>query len=150
LGAGIGGAASSALTARMGPPAGLRMLPVITLPASGVLLLVSVHTGSAWTALAGLSLAFGMLEMNEGPFWAASMEIGREDAVAAGAILNTGGNLGGIVATPLVAFISGGGDWTTPFVAGAGCALVSALVWLLINPAAAANAPSLAAETSTP
>jgi ACS family glucarate transporter-like MFS transporter len=150
LGAGIGGAASSALTARMGPLAGLRMLPVVTLPASGVLLLVSVLTGSAWTALAGLSLAFGMLEMNEGPFWAASMEIGREDAVAAGAILNTGGNLGGIVATPLVAFISGGGDWTTPFVAGAGCALVSALVWLLINPAAAANAPSLAAETSAP
>ena len=118
--------------------------------AAGVLLLVSVHTGSAWTALAGLSLSFGFLEMNEGPFWAASMEIGREDAVAAGAILNTGGNLGGIVATPLVAFISGGGDWTTPFVAGAGCALVSALIWLLIDPAAPANAPSLAAETSAP
>jgi ACS family glucarate transporter-like MFS transporter len=136
-GAGLGGAGSSALSARLGTMAGLRLLPVITLPSAGVLLLISVHAASAWTALAGLSLAFGLLEVNEGPFWAASMEIGREDAVSAGAILNTGGNLGGIVATPLVAFISGRGDWTTPFVAGAGCALVSALLWLLINPAPA-------------
>jgi len=151
-GAGIGGAVSSAAASRLGAAAGLRLLPVITLPAAGILLLVSVHTGSAWTALAGLSLSFGLLEMNEGPFWAASMEIGREDAVAAGAVLNTGGNLGGIVATPLVAFISGDGDWTTPFVAGAGCALVSALIWLLINPAAPANAPELglAAREGTP
>jgi len=153
-GAGLGGALSSAFTARLGALAGLRMIPVVTLPAAGVLLLVSVHTGSAFTALAGLSLAFGLLEMNEGPFWAASMQIGRQDAVAAGAILNTGGNLGGIVATPLVALISGNGDWTTPFVAGAACALASALIWLLINPAAPANAaapePGLAAGTPAP
>ena len=140
VGAGIGGAGASALSARFGTVAGLRLLPVITLPSAGVLLLISVHAVSAWTALAGLSFAFGLLEVNEGPFWAASMEIGREDAVSAGAILNTGGNLGGIVATPLVALLSGGGDWTTPFVAGAGCSLASALIWLLINPAARANA----------
>ena len=148
LGAGLGGAGASALSARLGTAAGLRFLPVSTLPLAGMLLLMSVHSTSAWMALFGLSLAFGLLEVNEGPFWAASMEIGREDAVSAGAILNTGGNIGGIVATPLVAWLSGGGDWTTPFVAGAACALASALIWLLINPAAPANAaaaPTLAA-----
>jgi len=139
LGAGLGGIGASKLTARVGAKAGLRILPVVTLPAAGVLLLISVHAASAWAALAGLSLAFGFLEVNEGPFWAASMEIGRDDAVAAGAILNTGGNLGGIVATPLVAALSGGGDWTTPFVAGGACALASALIWLLIDPAAPAT-----------
>jgi sugar phosphate permease len=138
-GAGFGGVVASALSARRGARTGLRILPVITLPAAGILLLVSVHAASAWVALAGLSLAFGLLEVNEGPFWAASMEIGRDDAAAAGAILNTGGNLGGIVATPIVAALSGGGDWTTPFVAGAASALVSALVWLLIDPAPAAR-----------
>ncbi len=139
IGAGLGGAGASALSARLGTAAGLRLLPLLTLPSAGILLLVSVHSASAWTALFGLSLAFGLLEVNEGPFWAASMEIGREDAVSAGAILNTGGNIGGIVATPLVAFLSGGGDWTTPFVAGAACALVSALIWLFIDPAARAH-----------
>jgi ACS family glucarate transporter-like MFS transporter len=140
-GAGLGGIGASRLTARLGARAGLRMLPVLTLPLAGALLLLSVHVASAWVALAGLSLAFGLLETNEGPFWAASMEIGRQDAVAAGAILNTGGNLGGIVATPLIAAISGGGDWNTPFIAGAGCALLSALIWLCINPAAPATTP---------
>jgi sugar phosphate permease len=75
------------------------------------------------------------------------LEIGRDVAAAAGAILNTGGNLGGIVATPVVAALSGGGDWTTPFVAGAACALVSALVWLLIDPAPASRT-SLGLEAS--
>jgi sugar phosphate permease len=146
-GAGFGGIVASALSARRGARTGLRILPVITLPAAGILLLVSVHAASAWVALAGLSLAFGLLEVNEGPFWAASLEIGRDDAAAAGAILNTGGNLGGIVATPVVAALSGGGDWTTPFVAGAACALVSALVWLLIDPAPASRT-SLGLEAS--
>jgi ACS family glucarate transporter-like MFS transporter len=148
VGAGLGGAGASALSARLGTEAGLRLLPLLTLPSAGVLLLISVHSTSAWAALSGLSLAFGLLEINEAPFWAASMEIGRQDAVSAGAILNTGGNIGGIVATPLVAWLSGGGDWTTPFVAGAACALASGLIWLLINPAASANvavAPRLAA-----
>jgi predicted MFS family arabinose efflux permease len=65
------------------------------------------------------------------------MEIGREDAVAAGALLNTGGNLGGIVATPVVAALSGAANWTTPFMAGAACALVSAAMWVMIDPGAA-------------
>ncbi len=94
-----------------------------------------MHAASAWVALAGLTFAFGLLETNESCFWAASMEIGREDAVAAGAILNTGGNLGGIIATPIVAALSGGGNWTTPFIAGAACAALSAALWLVINPA---------------
>jgi sugar phosphate permease len=138
-GAGLGGMGASALSIRFGPRVGLRILPAITLPLSGLMLLLAVHAASDWPALAGISCAFGLLEVNEGCFWAASMEIGQRDAVTAGAILNTGGNLGGIVATPLVAAISGGGDWTTPFLAGAACALASALIWLLIDPAAPAS-----------
>jgi sugar phosphate permease len=142
-GAGLGGIGASRFSARLGARAGLRILPVLTLPLSGVMLLVSVHVVSAWVALAGLSLAFCLLEANEGPFWAAAMEIGGQDAVAASAILNTGGNLGGIVATPLIAALSGGGDWNTPFVGGAGCALFSAMIWLLINPAPSASSVAI-------
>ncbi len=136
-GAGAGGFAGSFCMARFGASIGLRIVPLMTLPASGVLLVLSVHAESALGALAGLSLAFGLLEMTEASFWAASMEIGREDAVAAGALLNTGGNLGGIVATPVVAALSGAANWTTPFMAGAACALVSAAMWVMIDPGAA-------------
>jgi sugar phosphate permease len=134
-GAAGGGLAGSALVRRYGARAGLRILPLATLPASGMLLLLSVHAESAMLALAGLTLAFALLEMNEACFWAGSMEIGGADAVAAGGILNTGGNLGGIIATPLVAWLSEGGNWTTPFVLGAGFAAISAALWLVIDTA---------------
>jgi MFS transporter, ACS family, glucarate transporter len=131
LGAAAGGFAGSHCTARFGARRGLRIVPLITLPLAGILLL-SVQAESAVWALTGLSLSFGVLEMNEACFWAASMEIGREDAAAAGAILNTGGNLGGILATPVVAHLSGQGNWLAPFAAGAVCAGLSAALWLVI------------------
>ncbi|MEJ0046692.1 MAG: MFS transporter [Rhodospirillales bacterium] len=133
LGAALGGFGGSHCTARFGARRGLRIVPLITLPASGVLLL-SVQAESAAWALAGLALSFGLLEMNEAPFWAASMEIGREDAASAGAVLNTGGNLGGIIATPVVAYLSGLGNWSLPFMLGAGCAVASAALWLVVAP----------------
>ncbi|QUD89371.1 MFS transporter [Phenylobacterium montanum] len=134
LGAMLGGFTGSALTARFGAKVGLRITPLIALPAAGLCLLLVAHTDQAMVALAGLALAFGLVEMTEGSYWAASMEIGREDAVAAGGLLNTGGNLGGIVATPLVAALSAHGNWNAPFLVGAGFALAGALIWLVIDP----------------
>jgi sugar phosphate permease len=139
-GAGAGGWVAGACTARFGASTGLRIVPLITLPASAALLVLAVHAAAAAAALAGLAAAFCLLEMNEASFWAASMEIGREDAVAAGAILNTGGNLGGVIATPIVAALSDAGNWTAPFVAGTACALLSAAIWLAIDPGAPATA----------
>jgi MFS transporter, ACS family, glucarate transporter len=138
-GAALGGFAGSYCTARFGAPLGLRIVPLITLPTAGLLLLCVQADSASW-ALVGLALSFGLLEMNEACFWAASMEIGREDAPAAGAILNTGGNLGGIIATPVVAHLSGLGNWTLPFTLGAGCAVASAALWLFIAPIPVANA----------
>ncbi|MDR3507911.1 MAG: MFS transporter [Caulobacteraceae bacterium] len=140
VGAALGGFTGSGLTARFGAKIGLRITPLITLPLAGLMLVVSVHTASAMVALGGLSLAFCVLEMTEASFWAASMEIGRTDAVAAGGLLNTGGNLGGIIATPFIAALSSHGNWNTPFVAGAICAALSGGLWLLINPGGAGTA----------
>ncbi len=139
VGAGIGGACGSFFTARLGARWGLRVVPLITLPASGALLILAAHAPGAGLALAGLTLAFGLLEMNESCFWASAMEIGRQDCVAAGGLLNTGGNLGGILATPIVAYLTGHGNWTAPFIAGAGFAALSTGLWLAIDPAAPAT-----------
>ena len=143
VGAALGGITGSALTARFGARIGLRITPLIALPLAGVLLLGAQHAASALWALTDLSLAFGVLEMTEASFWAASMEIGRKDAVAAGGLLNTGGNLGGIIATPLVAALSAHGDWSAPFIAGAVFAAISAGLWLFIDPGGSGPSPIL-------
>lgn len=132
-GAALGGVFSGKLAARLGARRGYRVLPLTMLPASGLLLLGAVQVGSAAAAVAGLCLSFTLAEMTEASFWAAAMEMGQNDAAATCGILNTGGNVGGIVATPLVAVLSGKGDWNTPFLTGTCFAFIGAALWLAID-----------------
>jgi MFS transporter, ACS family, glucarate transporter len=134
IGAGVGGMLASVLGARYGVRKGLRILPLISLPAAGVLQFVAVDAASPYLAVAALALCFGCVELNEGPYWAAIMHVGRADTMAASGLLNTGGNAGGLIATPIVAYFSGHHAWTPAFVIGAAFAVVSAAAWLLVDP----------------
>ena len=55
------------------------------------------------------------------------------DTMAATAFLNTGGNLGGVVATPIIAALSSSYSWTAVFATGAVLSLVAAGLWLVID-----------------
>ena len=55
--------------------------------------------------------------------------------MAASGLLNTGGNAGGLIATPVVAYLSGQHEWTLAFGIGAVFAVASAAAWLAIDPA---------------
>lgn len=56
-----------------------------------------------------------------------------DDTMAATGLLNTGGNLGGVVATPIIAALSSSYSWTVVFATGAVLALVAAGLWLWID-----------------
>jgi sugar phosphate permease len=56
-----------------------------------------------------------------------------------GGIVNACGNLGGIIGIPIVAYLSGRHRWDTAFLLGSLTALISALIWLAINPTASAT-----------
>jgi MFS transporter, ACS family, glucarate transporter len=135
LGAGAGGAIASACMRRYGTRWGLRIVPLVGLPLGGVLLVLATSAVSAYAAAAALALCFAAIELTEGCYWAAVMNVARSDAMAAGGILNTGGNGGGLVATPIVAYFSGHHAWDLPFLLGAGLAGVAALLWLIADPA---------------
>jgi predicted MFS family arabinose efflux permease len=53
--------------------------------------------------------------------------------MSATGVLNTGGNLGGLIGIPIVAQLSGHGHWTMAFVIGAVFAVLGALAWLGID-----------------
>ena len=144
IGAGVGGQLASVFSRRLGAHRGLRLLPLISLPAAGLLQFLAVDAANAYLAVAALALCFACIELNEGPYWAAIMHIGRADTMAAGGLLNTGGNAGGLIATPIVAYLSGHQAWTEAFVLGAGFAVVSAALWLLVDP----NRRAIAAKTA--
>ncbi len=133
VGAGVGGVVTTGLFQRYGSRRGLRLLPLISLPAAALLLLLAVHAASPYWAIGELAACFGCVELSEGSFWAASMTVGRSNTMVVGGLMNTGGNLGGIIGIPVVATLTGHGDWNAAFLVGAGCALASAAAWLFID-----------------
>ena len=144
VGASAGGYLGTRLGNRLGVCRGLRRIPFVCLPACALLLLAGVFTASGYGAVAALALAFACEQVNEGPYWAATMHAAPADTMAAGGLLNTGGNLGGLIAAPVTAYFSGHGAWTPPFLIGSAFALIAAATWLLVDPtryAARASAP---------
>jgi predicted MFS family arabinose efflux permease len=94
-----------------------------------------VEVESAAGAVAALCLAFAAVEVTEAAFWAAAMRIGKSESMVATGILNTGGNVGGVIGTPIVAALSAGGGWHAAFLTGSACSIAAATLWLLADPA---------------
>jgi MFS transporter, ACS family, glucarate transporter len=133
LGCGVGGKLGGLCYLRYGARWGYRLVPLIGLPLGGLFLIAAVESPNAYWAVAALSSAYAAVELLEGPSWAAMLNVAQADTMAATGILNTGGNLAGVLGIPLVAFLSGRGMWTSAFVIGALFAVLSGVLWLWID-----------------
>jgi ACS family glucarate transporter-like MFS transporter len=134
VGAGLGGALTVRLCERFGLVRGLRLVPLWALLGAGMLLPIATRLGDAYAALCVLTLCFGLIELTEGAFWGATIRLGGANPMVAGGIVNTCGNLGGIIGIPIVAYLSGQHRWDVAFLIGGVSAVVSALLWLAISP----------------
>jgi MFS family permease len=128
-----GGRLSDRLIARFGTGWGARALPVIALPCVGLFLWLTGVAADAYFAVAALCLAFGCSELTEGPFWSMTMRLAGADSMAATAVLNTGGNLGGVVATPAIAALSAVHEWRVVFALGALTSVAAAALWFWVD-----------------
>lgn len=134
LGAAAGGVIADWLAGRIGVRWGYRLVPLLALPIAGFMLLVAVRVSIPSAAVLALAVAFFMVELTEGAYWASIMRVARADVAAASGILNTGGNVGGIITHPVVGFLTSGGAWGGAFVTGTVFALLAACLWLVIDP----------------
>jgi len=98
------------------------------------LLFATIHIATTYLAVLTLTIAFMAVELNEGPYWAATMRVARADTGAATGVLNTFGNIGGIIAGPVVGWLSGHGGWDGAFITGTAFATTAGLLWLAIDP----------------
>ncbi len=133
LGAGLGGPLVGWACSRLGNTWGFRLVPMIALPASGLLLLITVNVSNPYAAVGVLALAYAVVELCEAPFWGGTMFVARADTMSAAGVLNTGGNGGGLIGIPIVAYLSDHGHWTTAFVIGAVFSVVGGIAWLGID-----------------
>jgi MFS transporter, ACS family, glucarate transporter len=145
LGAGVGGLLTGMLAQRCGNRWGYRIVPLVAMPAAAALLWFAVNASNPYVAVAALATCFGSVELTEGAFWGGAMTVGQGDTMAVCGFMNTGGNLGGIISIPIVAYFSGHHAWHTAFIIGIAFAIVSAVAWLGIQIASPveARAPSL-------
>ena len=89
-------------------------------------------TEHPYLAVLSLSLCYGFIELTEGPFWSTIGFIS-DKPQAAGGILNTGGNLGGVLATPLIPIMVAQYDWVIALNSGGVFAILGVLFFMQVK-----------------
>jgi ACS family glucarate transporter-like MFS transporter len=127
------GYASDVMTVRRGYRVGRRNAAICLMVLSAVFLLFSVRVGNSQVAVGALSVSVASLLSVEAIFWSSSIELGGRYAGTAGAIMNTAGNLGGIISTIAVPLLIQRLGWTIAFGSTGLLAAISAALWFKIG-----------------
>lgn len=128
----VGGLVCDTLSRRMGATWGCRIPGMAGLILVAGLLLGGVYSTNPYLALALLSLCFGFQQFTEGAFWSGATFAAGPNAGTATGVLNTGGNVPGLLA-PFVGYMVDQAGWVTAFASGAFFALLGASLWLFVR-----------------
>jgi MFS transporter, ACS family, glucarate transporter len=130
----IAGYVSDLMTRRVGYAKGRRNLAIALMTSSAAFLFLTVRLDHPYFAVGALSLSVACLLSTECIFWSSSIEIGGDHAGAAGALMNTAGNVGGIVSTALVPVLLNRFGWNVAFGSSSALVFISALLWFRVRP----------------
>lgn len=126
----LGGVFSDWAVIRWGVTWGRRSLPLASLCAGAVFLVIGARTPTAAVAVATLTACTVLVICTEGPFWATMTELAGEHSGIAGGTMNFGGNLGGMISPALTPWLAERIGWETALSLTAGLAFVAGLLWL--------------------
>jgi ACS family glucarate transporter-like MFS transporter len=121
-----------------------------TLLLAAVFLFLGANVSAPLPAIICLSLAVGFLMSTEGPFWSSTVEAAGENGGTAGGVMNTAGNLAGVVSTALAPVLVRQIGWVATFALCAALLVIAGLIWMFvqIEPAPIAAADELVIEHS--
>ncbi|MBI3838393.1 MAG: MFS transporter [Planctomycetia bacterium] len=135
LGMPLGGWLSDRIQSLFGWRAARTGLVMSAMTASAGLLLLGISAAESFWIVVWLSLALGVLGTAEGPFWVTAVEAGGRRGGLSAAILNTGGNAGGILAPVVTPWISDTLEfgWQTGIAVGSLVCVLGAALWFWID-----------------
>jgi dipeptide/tripeptide permease len=107
---------------------------------SAVLLYWGASGVGVAATVALLALALGCCTMAEGPYWATAIDAGRNHAGASCGIMNTGGNVGGMLAPVITPLIAARFGWAGGLYFASFLVLLGVLTWLWVDPGRRARA----------
>jgi len=131
----LGGFLSDRLVREWGYRAGRACVPVFGMLSSAVLLFVATRAVRESSVVTLFFLAHAAIGLCEAPSWVAALELGGKQCSTSAAIVNTGGNLGGLLAPIVTAYIATEHGWTAGFLVASLACVVGVLPWLGIRPA---------------
>lgn len=134
VGAAAGGWICDQLCKRIGLRWGCRWPAIAGMTISGLFLIGGALTSNSYLAVGLLAACFLFNQLTEGAYWATSIAIGGEQAGTAGGVMNTGGNLCGVVNALLVPVTAQMFGWTFAIATGGIFALIGAGLWFFIRP----------------
>ncbi len=129
-----GGYASDALVKRIGLKWGRRLIGAGGAGLAGVLMLSSLAIENPYVAAAVLAAAFGASDFMLPNCWAVCLDIGKENAGAVTGAMNTAGQVGSAIVYAYYGMMIEQYGWNWPLVWIAVMSLISALLWLKIDP----------------
>jgi ACS family glucarate transporter-like MFS transporter len=133
IGATAGGVLCDFLVRRLGLRRGPRWLVMTALIMSATFLYAGAMVENPLVSVVLLCIAFGCTQLSEAPFWVATMAVSGRHAPIATGVLNTGGNLPGVLGGVLVPFVAGAFGWSVAMATGSVFAIVGAFLWLFIR-----------------
>ena len=133
LAAAVGGWTCDRLCQRIGPRWGCRLPGIAGMVLVALFLVLGALATNAVLAVVLLSICFASTQFTEGAYWAGATYIGGRHTSAATGVLNTGGNLGGVISAPMIPILVDQFGWLIALSTGSVFALVGAALWLWVR-----------------
>jgi MFS transporter, ACS family, glucarate transporter len=127
------------VTSRLGQDWGRRIIPMACQTGAAVFLTIGARVENGYLAAAVLAVCTGLMLAVEGPYWATANEISGKNAGFTGGVLNTGGNLGGVISPTLTPLIARHLGWVHALDFAALVALAATALWLSVIPSKKMN-----------
>jgi MFS family permease len=135
MGAGmaIGGMSTDSICRVLGISLGRRIITLVGMGLASAFGLLAVNVSGQTNVVVYLAIAMGALGMCEGVFWTTATDIGGSSRGFAGALMNTGGNIGGLISPVLTPIIAHSLGWPGAIAVACVMAALGGVVWFLIR-----------------
>ncbi len=133
IGATAGGFICDVMVRRLGMRLGPRYLTMTALILSAVFLYIGAVSDNVVVTVVMLCICFACNQLTEAPFWVATMAVSGKHASVATGVLNTGGNLPGIVGGMLVPVTAKLLGWPAAIITGSLFAIIGASLWIFVR-----------------
>lgn len=129
----LGGLMVFWLSRRLDLRRALRSVAMVSMVMAALCLMICPLLPSDFLVVVALTFAMGFLGASEGPAWAAVVWVGGRNGALAAGIMNTAGNVAGIIEPKLTPWISTHHGWNAALIVTGAICLLGVFFWLWVD-----------------